>query len=321
MSTGVIIALWIVVFVVVSGFAAMLFITYPISKKVYEDHLVRNSDDKWGRVCSAPDNEEQIEMWNTGIEWAKQNKEFMTEVSIENEGLTLYGEYYDFGSDTCAVILPGRCECLVYSYYFAKPYKDAGQNVLVIDTRCHGKSDGKYSSIGLYESHDLKAWMKFIQNKYGIKGFWLHGICVGSNTVLMVASDKTNSASVDGVVLEGCYINFRESFKQHMIDKKKPVFPVLDLVMLHIWRYAKSNVYKNTPLKLVKNISCPILFLFGEKDIFSLPPKSRKLYNACASNNKKLEWFSQGSHSHLRINNTEKYDTVIKDFVGEYEKR
>ena len=96
MSLGLL-ALWIGIAVfVISGIAAMLFITYPISKTVYAEHLMRNTPDKWGRVCSAPENEEQLQMWNAGVRWAEENKEFMKEVSVQNGALALYGEYYDF---------------------------------------------------------------------------------------------------------------------------------------------------------------------------------------------------------------------------------
>ena len=318
MPVWLIVLLIAVLFIIVSGLAAMLYITVPIAKRVYEEQLVRTSPEKWGRVCSAPDNDEQLEMFNTGVEWAEENKEYKKDVAVKNGELNLYGEFYDFGSDKCAIILPGRCESLMYSYYFAKPYREAGMNILVIDTRCHGKSDGKYSSIGVFEAEDLKVWMHFMAKEHGMKGFWLHGICIGSGAALFAAISR-DCEKVNGIVLEGCFVNFRESFKQHMIDINRPVFPVLDLVMFNIRRYAKVNVNATTPMKAVKKVKQPILFLFGEMDKFSLPEKSKKLFAACASENKKLVWFDKGGHSHLRINNTEKYDNAIKDFVNEYE--
>ena len=319
MPLWLIVLLIVILFLIVSGMVAMLVITCPIAKRVYEEQLVRTSPDKWGRVCSAPDNEEQIEMWNSGIEWAETKKEYKKEVSIKSGELNLHGEYYDFGGEKCAIVLPGRCECLKYSYYFAKPYQESGMNVLVIDSRAHGKSDGKYSSICIYESEDVKAWMHFMVKEYGIKGFWLHGICIGSAATLLAATSD-DCEKVDGIVLEGAFVNFRESFKQHMIDINRPVFPVLDLVMLNIWRHAKANVYSKTPMKAVKKVKQPILFLFGELDKFSVPEKSKQLFEACSSANKKLVWFDKGGHSHLRINNTEKYDNEIKEFINEYEK-
>ena len=56
------------------GLIFMFIYTYPISKKVYTTQLVRTEPEKWGRVCSAPENEEQLRMWETGIKWAEENR-------------------------------------------------------------------------------------------------------------------------------------------------------------------------------------------------------------------------------------------------------
>ena len=320
MSFWITAAVCVTAFLILSGIGVMLYITIPISKNVYNEQLVRTDGKKWGRECSAPENDEQLAMWNDGIAWADGHKDSVKEVSICSGGMNLYGEYYDFGSKECVIILPGRCESLMYSYYFAKPYEEMKINVLVIDTRCHGKSDGKYSSIGLFESYDLKNWMKYMETEFDIKGFWLHGICIGSAAALLAVSSEDCTKNIRGIVLEGCFVNFRESFKQHMREKKKPVFPVLDLVMHQIKKNAKVDVKKSSPVNAVKKIHYPILFLFGKQDIFSVPEMSKKLYAACASERKRIVWFDKGGHSHLRINNTENYDNSIKDFIKAYEK-
>ena len=212
----------------------------------------------------------------------------------------------------------------MYSYYFAPPYKKAGFNVLVIDTRCHGKSEGVYNSIGVKESGDVLAWSKLMNTKYNNKQVWYHGICIGTASAIFAITSKNCPEYVKGFVTEGCFVTFRETFKQHMIAEKRPLFPVLDLVMLHINSYNKINVYRDTPIRKIKKIKkdARVLFLYGEKDIFSLPEKSKKLFNACSAGDKKLVWFSKGGHSHLRINNTEKYDNAIIDFFkgNEHEK-
>lgn len=300
----------------VAGLLIMFIITNRIAKSVYNSQLVRDEEGKWKRVCSAPDNEEQLEMWNNGMAWADLNRDKMTEVSIENEGLKLFGEYYDFGSDRCVVILPGRTECLIYSYYFAEPYQKAGMNVLVIDQRAHGNSDGKYNTLGVAESRDLKVWLKYVEEKFNIKEFYFHSICVGSSTALLTATAPDCPKSVKGIIAEGCYVSFRETFKQHMIDINRPRFPVLDLVMRQIRIHTGTSTRKTAPIKIIKKYDKRILFLFGEKDIFSLPEKSKELYAACASDKKEIVWFEKGGHSHLRINNTEKYDKTIADFIG-----
>ena len=44
------------------GLIFMIVYTYPIAKRVYEDQLVRTSEEKWGRTCSFPDDAEQVQM-------------------------------------------------------------------------------------------------------------------------------------------------------------------------------------------------------------------------------------------------------------------
>ena len=308
--------LLIVAAVLLGGLAFMLCYTYPIAKRVYEDQLVRTTPDKWGRNCSFPDDAEQVQMWNDGIAWMEKNRDRITEVQIENDGFKLFGEYFDFGADRCVIILPGRCESLIYSYYFAPPYEKAGFNVLVVDTRCHGKSDGKYNTIGVQESRDVTAWAKLVHERFGNQEVYFHGICIGTSSALFALQADRCPEYMRGLVTEGCYVSFRETFKRHMIALKRPLFPVLQFVMMQIYRHTGTNVYKQKPIWAIRKIrpDCRVLFLYGEKDIFSIPEKSRKLFGACVSQDKKLVWFEKGGHSHLRINNTQKYDQAIIDF-------
>lgn len=303
---------------VLGGFAAMLAYTFPIAKKVYNNQLVRTEPEKWGRVCSAPDNEEQLKMWNDGIAWMEPNRSKITEVSVESDGFKLYGEYFDFGSDRCVIILPGRCESLIYSYYFAEPYEKAGFNILVVDTRCHGKSEGKYNTIGVKESHDVLKWAELVHDKFSNKEVYIHGICIGTSSGIFAMTNKNCPDYLKGLVTEGCFVSFRETFKRHMMADNRPLFPVLDMVMLLINKHTGTNVYKDKPIRAIKHINhnARILFLYGKKDIFSIPEKSQKLFDACAATDKQLVWFEKGGHSHLRINNTEEYDNAIIKFFA-----
>lgn len=300
------------------GLVFMILYTLPIAKRVYKEQLVRTTPDKWGRVCSFPDDKEQVQMWNDGIAWMEQNRSHITELQIENDGLRLFGQYYDFGADRCVIILPGRCESLVYSYYFAPPYEKAGFNVLVIDTRCHGQSDGIYNTIGVQESKDVLAWAKLVHEQFGNREVYFHGICIGTSSGLFALRSKNAPAYLRGLVTEGCYVSFSETFKRHMMALKRPIFPVLQLAMLQIYLHTGTNVYRDKPMTAIKQLKpdCRVLFLYGEQDIFSIPEKSRKLFAACSAKDKKLVWFSKGGHSHLRINNTEQYDRAIIDFFN-----
>ena len=297
------------------GLVAMLVKTVPIARRVYEQQLVKTSPDKWGRVCSAPDNDEQVAMWEAGLAWGETHRAACEEVDIRSEGLRLYGELYRFGGEKCVIILPGRCECLKYSYYFAEPWRKAGFNVLVVDGRAHGKSEGTYNTVGGKESVDALAWVNFLVEQ-GMTEIWFHTICVGSVAAILAMGDPACPSQVAGLVAEGCFTSFRETFKRHMMAEKRPLFPVLDLCMRNIRRFAGTSTYKTAPIRNVGKLRQRALFLFGEQDIFSVPARSRKLYARCGSPDKKLVWFPEGGHSHLRLHDPEGYDGAILDFVG-----
>ena len=298
------------------GAVAMHFITVPLAKRVYFDQLVRETPKKWGRVCSAPGHAEQQPMWDAGLRFGEENRAACTEVCVtQSDGVRLFGEFYDFGADRCVIILPGRCESLCYSYYFAPPYKAAGYNVLVIDSRAHGKSGGKYNTLGRLESEDVLLWMNHMRTEYRQRLFVLHAVCVGCNTALLAAVRSDCPPSLAGIVAEGCYVSFRETFRRHMLYIHKPTFPVLDLCMRNIRHYAGTNVRKIAPIRLVRRLDVPILYLFGRQDAFSVPPMSQKLFDATKTTHKELVWFENGSHSHLRLHNTAQYDRAILTFL------
>nr|MCR5505772.1 alpha/beta hydrolase [Bacilli bacterium] len=211
----------------VLGLIFSIFLTMYIAKQVYEHTLVRRTPEEWGRVCSALDNEEQVAMWNEGLKWGEENKEFKHEVKIHSkEGLKLCGEFFDFGKEETAIILSGRCECLWYGYYYALPYQKAGYNILVIDNRAHGNSEGKYSTAGILESEDVLRWMAFLKDKFTQKAFVLHCICIGGSTGLLAANTEFGQENIKKICLDGAYINFKESYKRHYIAKGHALFPV-----------------------------------------------------------------------------------------------
>ena len=310
-----IIILIVLLVIIVSGGVFTYFYCGKIARNVYEDMLVRTSPEKWGRVCSAPEVPEHLEMWNRGVAWAQAHKDCMTEVELENDGFHLFGEYYDFGGTNAVIIIPGRCESLMYSYYFAIPYQKAGINCLVIDIRAHGKSTGTYDSICVGEDGDLLKWSEMLVGRFGNEKVILHGICIGACTCGLLAIRDDCPDYIGAVVSEGGYISFPETFKQHMIQINKPVFPVMQMVMHEIKKHTGTDVYKTRPIDFINRVRVPYLFLCGKKDLSSLPKCSQALYDRCGSQDKTIVWFEEGNHSHFRIADEETYDKVILEYV------
>ena len=293
----------------------MLIVTYNIAKKLYFQKLVRTSPDVNKRECSCLTNEEHVRMFDIGMKFAKQEFKYIKEVQIENDGLKLVGEFFDYKKDKTVIISPGRCETIYYSYYFAEIYKDSPYNVLVVDPRAHGKSEGKYSSVGVKEGEDLNAWAKYLKEQLNQKEVYIHGLCIGAGGAFKAASLK--DTFIDKIIVEGPFKNFYETFKEHTIEEGHIAFPVCNFLITVIKKYTGGDIIKESPYALAPSITIPVLYIQGRKDKYSLPKHVNKFFNRIKSENKKIVWYEEGSHSHLRINNLNEYDKEVLNFLGE----
>lgn len=290
--------------------------TLLISNVIYTKLLIRVNKDTWSRSVSW-DDEEQQRMFDIGKEWGNTYEKYRKTVSIKSEGFKLVAEYFDFGYKKVAIIIPGRMESGTYSYYFSEPYRASGYNILAIDNRSHGLSEGRYNCVGLKEYKDILNWMRFAHDELKNEKVYIHGICIGSATALYALTDKNCPDYAEGMTADGMYINFKENFKNHLIERNKPLFPFTFEVMMMIALVAKKNPNKFSPINKIGRLNKPILFIYSKQDIYSIPKYGQLLYDTCQSD-KVLEWFDKGAHSHVRINNTEKYDRTIKEFLANH---
>lgn len=305
----------IVVFIALSGFIFMWIYVWGIAKKQYSEMFIRTSPDKWARGNSCPENEEHSVMFNAGMKWGEENASYKEDIEITSkDGLKLKGEYFNFGYDRAALILAGRAETVLYCYYFAELFQKAGCNVIVVDPRACGLSEGKYTTAGMKEGEDAGLWIDYIHERYGIEKFYIHGICVGSAQAIYVAA--AHQPYLKGIILEGPYSAFYKVLLMRTKNHGKPTFPVcLQMAMLYK-KLAGVNVFKNKPIEEIKKVEVPALFLCGREDKSNSPDDFELIYKACGSAKKKFVWFDHGAHSHLRIVNLEKYDSEVIYFIN-----
>ncbi|MBE6596701.1 MAG: alpha/beta hydrolase [Ruminococcaceae bacterium] len=281
---------------------------------VYNCTLRRRSKDQWSREMPKDIDPEQKPMYEAGVRWSDENIGFKKDVHIVNKGLNLYGEYYDFGNERCVVILSGRTESLRYGYYFAIPYAKNGYNVLVLDPRGHGLSDGEFNTVGFEESGDAIAWVDFLKEEYNIHFVVFHGICIGAAAGMLAITSENAPESLKGIVTEGMFPNFGESMKNHLIEKKKPVFILYDLINMWMKHYTGHTMDRG-PIDVIERLNAPLLMLHSREDLYSTPEFAEKLFELAGSEEKEIVWFEHGRHSMLRITDTERYDGAIENFL------
>lgn len=315
MTTNEIIILSLLVFALFNVsfyFFAIGFAAY----RVFYNTLMRHSKDQFSR-----ENPEligpQAEMDRIGLEWMQQHSDRKWDVHIQRDGLNLYGEYFDLGYDRAILVLSGRTDTLRYGYYFAIPYAEAGYNVLVVDQRAHGHSDGKYLTLGHEESKDALEWARFLHEELGNRQVLFHGICIGAAAGMLAITDDRCPDYVAGLVTEGMFSRFRESMKNHLIERKKNLWPVMWFINLWMRRACGYDMNYG-PIDCIHKMHKPLLMLQSNLDPYSTTAHAIKLYQKCPSHHKQLVLFEQGGHSLLRITDTELYDSSITAFVNRH---
>lgn len=310
---------WVILEILVgSGLLLWPLSLYVVSKCVYNATLRRTSPEKWGRVPSAPDDPESMEMDAIGQEWAAAHGDKKRDVHVIRDGVNLYGEYYDLGYDRAVMILSGRTESLRYGYFFAIPYAEAGCNILVVDPRAHGMSEGEFNTVGFEESKDCIVWVKFLRDECGMDTVLLHGICIGAAGAMLAVTSEDYPDCVRGVITEGMFPNFGESMKNHLIERKKPVKPVYPLINAWMKHYTGYSMDYG-PIDVIHKMRVPLLMLHSKEDRYSTPAYAQKLYDLAGAPEKRLVWFPHGRHSMLRITDPERYDTAVKEFVKTFD--
>ncbi len=309
------IILAIVAGLLISGLGFYVFVIIYASHKIFFSILVRETKDTWSRnpVLAYP----QDEMDAAGQAWMKEHIQFKKDVHIIREGANLYGEFYDLGYDRAVMILSGRTETLRYGYYFGIPYAKNGFNVLVVDPRGHGLSDGKYNTLGFEESKDALQWAKLLHDEFGMKSVLFHGLCIGAASGMLAITSDNCPDYIRGIITEGMFPRFRESMRNNLRVRKKLMWPLLDAI--NFWFHKHTGHTMNIgPDDFIDKLHKPLLMLQSEEDPFSTAKNARLLYEKCPSEKKQLVMFETGGHSVLRHTHTERYDQAITDFLSQH---
>lgn len=312
----IIVIVSVTVFLLISGAIFTYFYTSKIAKRLYLNQWTRHGDFSFKRECSDPSVSFHLDMYNQGLKIREENLKVIKEVDIYSENLHLFGEYYDFGFDKATIVLPGRMETCYYGAFYLPAFKMSGYNVLCIDPRAHGLSEGEYITLGKHEAIDTLSWAKLLHDKFGINHINLFGICGGATCACYVLTNPNCPTYIDSFISDGMFYSFYEMYKRHIIDEKKPVFPVLQEVFHFIKKNNDVNPYKAAPKDMIKHIKVPLLMICGSLDKFALPKYAQKLFELSASEKKKLVYVNNARHSHVRYDNPNVYDASIYDFLS-----
>ncbi len=192
---------------------------------------------------------------------------------------------------------------------------DKGHNVLLIDQRAHGKSEGNTISFGALEVEDCLGWIKFVKELFGeeIK-IILMGISMGAATVLL-ASARELPPNVKGIIADCPYSSAKEIITRVGYRMRYPMKLLYPFLKLGAKLFGGFSVEDAEPIGIIDKARVPILLIHGENDDFVPHEMSVKLKEK--NPNIHFHTFPEAEHGTSYCVDPERYRQTVNDFLGE----
>lgn len=231
------------------------------------------------------------------------------------DDLKLAARYYNNNSSCTILLFHGYRSSAAHDFSCAvEMYYKMGLNILLVEQRAHGKSEGKYITFGVNESRDVLSWCEFLNQQFKPKQIIISGISMGATTVLLslrlplpqnvkgVIADCGFTSPADIIAKVG-----KDSFKINA----KPLIPFLNLACKLIGKFSITEL---STIETVKLSNLPIMLIHGEKDTFVPCEMTKATFKNC-KNNCKIFLSANAGHGTSFLFDTESLIQELKLFL------
>lgn len=194
----------------------------------------------------------------------------------------------------------------------AKFLNSLGYNLLFVDNRAHGLSQGKYIGFGVLDSIDVNSWVDYLVTNMNQETIILYGMSMGAATVMNAQNNKVK------VIIADC--GFASGYDEVAYQIKKmyhlPPFPIIPISNVLLKLLAHYSLKEKEAYKSIKNYKNNLLIIHGDKDHFVPTSDAYKIFDN-ATCHKKILIVPGASHAKSYLKNTKLYEQTIKEFLDE----
>ena len=197
------------------------------------------------------------------------------------------------------------------SYYYNK-----GFNILAVDNRCHGESQGKYLGMGYLDHFDILKWIDKCKELLGNDcKIILHGVSMGAATVCITAGYNPPK-NVKCIISDCAYDRISDVYKQTITSSTKilatPIIKGTSLICKLMAGYYFSDA---APINFVSKTPVPILYIHGDKDTFVPSYMADNLFNATPPDKRDILLIKGAGHGEAVIKDNQTYFNKIDNFI------
>lgn len=251
-------------------------------------------------------------------EWMEQQQ--LEDIFVTaDDGIKLHALFLPAGENQSrtAIIHHGFTSKAEDGAFHMKAFHEMGYDVLALDLRAHGKSEGKFVGFGILDRYDTLVWIRYIRERFGEdQRIILHGTSMGATTSLMAVGLPEIREAVSAVISDCAFTSPGEIFSHVMKkDYHLPSFPIMDVYNMISKAKAGYNVDEYSTLQAMEeNDSVPILFIHGSEDKFVPVWMTDKNYETCRTKKEKLIVEGAG-HGSSPFEDPELYIKTEREFL------
>ena len=252
-------------------------------------------------------------------EWME--KQHMEDVWIHSrDGLMLHAYYLPAPepSGKLAILHHGFTSNAKDNSSHAMFFHMQGYDVLLLDLRAHGQSEGEYVGFGILDRFDTLEWVRYSRKRFGDDlRIVLHGISMGATTVLMALGLSEIQESVSAVIADCGFTSPYDIFS-HVIQSHYhlPAAPFLKVTDIRAKAAAGYSFDEYSTLTALPGNRVPVLFIHGKEDKFVPVWMSQKNYEVC-SGRKELLLVDNAGHGSSIFENRELYERTEREFLAD----
>lgn len=232
------------------------------------------------------------------------------------DGLTLFGRYYH--------VQDGAPVKIIFHGYRSMAFRDAaggfgmaqklGMNVLAVDQRAHGNSQGHVITFGIWERRDCLSWIKYVNERFGKETpIILSGLSMGAATVIMATALPLPS-NVQCVLADSPYSSPSEIIKTVCRDMHIPTALAYPFIRIAARIFGGFNLEQCSAEAAVEVSPVPILLLHGEDDRL-VPCSMSEQIDEASDDTTTLATFKDAGHGLSYMVDPVGYEKAVFDFL------
>jgi pimeloyl-ACP methyl ester carboxylesterase len=196
---------------------------------------------------------------------------------------------------------------------YVPAFHTQGFNVLIFDFRAHGRSGGRYTTVGALEKRDCLAAIDYALQR-GSSSIGLMGFSMGGRVALLSAPYRSQVKAV----LSDCgparlmTVARVELLKRHIPRCMAGTMSFMTVLGMSL--VSGINVFRQEPLYQVKKLSpLPVLFIYGGHDAYTHQDELERMVSA-AGPNAECWLVPEAGHRDIDLFRPEEYNQKVMAF-------